>query len=769
MWAGWLAWIAGLIAASAALCVSAADSAGVSADADETLASVVVTARRRTESAQDVPIPISAVSGQTLDRTGRFRLEDLNQALPSTNIQFNGPRQTSIALRGLGNNPANDALESSVGVYLDNVYLGRASMANIDLMDVSQVALLRGTQGTLFGKNTTAGVLSITTTEPSFTEGASVEGSYGTDDYYQLRAAANLPLLDEKLAARLAVARTVRDGFVIDEPADRNLNGYERTGGRGQLLWLPDPAFRLRLIGDYSEEHSDAGAFVLVSPGPDGGARYYAAVAAAGAHVVYDPDFEHVTIESPQHFDVRQGGISAEANWQLNDYQLTSVTAFRSWWFSPTSDGDYTDRNAITAAGQAVDDSQWTQELRLASPADRPLSYVVGAYYFDQHQSNLAFTQYGDDVQAITALQIGTAAFADGAVRIRQFLNTHSEALFGQASWKLASGWEFSLGLRETLEQKSLSMTRTSSGLAGFVGNPNFNSYQSGELTLDDDELSALASASYKFTPDILGYVSLGRGAKSGGINPTPPLPGLATDSLYVRPEVARDAELGMKANALSGRLTFDADLFWVQVHDYQATLLLQPNSGNSFVQVLANVGNVRTRGIETQLQARPADAIALTLAASYNDAVYLSYPDGPCPAEQLAPNLIPGQKVCDLSGRPLVGAPRWIVNPAISYRENWRAQLSGVLQADWSWRSTYYGSPDDSELARVRSFGIFNLRYELNAQRAHASWAISLWSQNLFNKRYVIGGIATAGRLYNYIATPGLPRLSGVTMRVDF
>jgi iron complex outermembrane receptor protein len=138
-----------------------------SADALSRIESVTVTARRREESAQRVPIPIATLAGAALEHAGEFRLEDLNRRLPSTNVQFGNPRQSSIAVRGLGNNPANDALEASVGVYLDNVYLGRPGMANLDLIDIDQVSLLRGPQGTLFGKNTTAGVLNITTRQPT--------------------------------------------------------------------------------------------------------------------------------------------------------------------------------------------------------------------------------------------------------------------------------------------------------------------------------------------------------------------------------------------------------------------------------------------------------------------------------------------------------------------------------------------------------------------------------------------------------------------------
>src|SRR5215471_19290819 len=161
--------------------------------------SVTVSARRRDENSQTVPIPISVLAGEALERAGQFRLEELNQRLPSTNVQFGNPRQTSVAVRGLGNNPANDALESSVGVFLDNVYLGRPGMANVDLFDLEQVALLRGPQGTLFGKNTTAGVLNLQSRLPVFQPEYKLETSGGDYGYYQVRGAASGPLVADVL------------------------------------------------------------------------------------------------------------------------------------------------------------------------------------------------------------------------------------------------------------------------------------------------------------------------------------------------------------------------------------------------------------------------------------------------------------------------------------------------------------------------------------------------------------------------------------------
>ena len=766
-------------AATAGILLSLALTEGVYADADASaeasdsaagagLAEVVVTARRRNENAQDVPVPIAAASGAALDQAGVYRLEDLNTQLPSTNVEFANPRQSSIAVRGLGNNPANDALESSVGVYLDNVYLGRASMANQDLVDIDQVALLRGPQGTLFGKNTTAGVLNISTRAPSFTPDAEAEVSGGNLGYYQLRGAVGGPLDDDTLAGRISASRTFRDGYVDNLFDGRDLDGTSRYSVRAQLLWHPLQDFSLRLIGDHEEEHSDNGSAVLFNPGPNGGAKFYNAEQAAGATVVYDPDHPTIDIDARQHMDVRQSGASGEANYEFDGFKLTSITAWRSWGFLPSNAGDNVD--ALINAGQAVADEQISEEVRLASPADEALSYVTGLYYFWQQQHNLLYMQYGPNAAAIAALQDGPASFANGYYQAPQYLRTESGAVFGQLTWRPLDRWELAAGLRDTEEGKWMQITRSNNDVSpAFAG--AFGTYNSGLLTLNNNSVSGLLSASVKVTPDFLAYASLARGAKAGGINPAVPNGALGTASLFVKPETANDAEVGIKSSWLDYRLTVNANLFWTQIKDYQATVLEPVGSTNTFVSVLTNVGKVRTRGVETEISAVPREGLSLRLSASYDNATYLSYPNAPCAAEALAPtNAAQGSTICSLTGRPLVGAPSWILNPGIAWTSHITDTLSSLLEADYSWRSKQYGSADDSEYAQIASYGLLNIRYGISGDLDHGkSWTVTLWSNNVLDKRYFTGGVTVASSLYDYYLYPGLPRTYGATVNVKF
>lgn len=737
-----------------------APSAGEAPDDAGQVEAVTVSARRVSEDVQDVPIPIAVLSGDALEGSGRFRLEDLNQALPSTNVQFGNPRQTSIAVRGLGNNPANDALESSVGVYLDNVYLGRPGMANLDLIDIDQVALLRGPQGTLFGKNTTAGVLNLQTRLPTFRPEYDFEASGGDYGYNRVRASASGPVFGDVLAGRISAAHSREAGFIHDITDGRRLNGFDRDGVRGQLLFKPGDAFSLRLIGDYNRESSDCCVSVLYNAGPNGGALYYALVNRVGATVVLDPRYQTTTYDAAQHMAVNQGGVSAEANWQVHGLTLTSISAYRNWRFTPTNDGDGLDLNAITNAGQGVDDEQWTQELRIATPVGGVFQSVAGLYYFYQHQANQQYTYYGPDAAAYT----GRAFFDNASTTVNQWLTTNSVAAFAQTTWKATDRWSFTGGVRETYEDKYTRIRRNpAEGPAAFQA--AFGPFESGKLGRHDSNVSALVSSSYKLSDGVLGYASLARGAKAGGINPIVPTGGLSTASLYVSPEKAMDYEVGVKSSSFERRLQVNANLFWVDVTDYQATQLLETSPGVT-VQELTNIGKVRSRGVELEVQAVPVTGVHLSLSSSYNDAVYRSYADAPCAAEQIAA----GRRVCDLSGSPVTGAPKWIVNPGIEVEHT--IGLFGLRAfggADYAWRSSFFGSADDSELAKVEAYGLLNLRAGLSAEAGQNHWSAWVWADNATNKAYVLGGLQLPPATLQYTEFPGQPRTIGASVRVDF
>ncbi|MFJ2318742.1 TonB-dependent receptor [Pseudomonas sp. NPDC087817] len=731
----------------------------------DVLQPVTVEARRRSEDAQQVPTAMSVLGAQTLEEQRLYRLQDLQQAMPSVNVAFMHARQSSLSIRGLGNNPASDGLEGSAGIYLDNVYLGRPGMAVFDLLDVEQIELLRGPQGTLFGKNTTAGVLNITTRRPSFTPQGSLSTSVGEDGYTQTQASFSGPLNDT-LAGRIAAYRTRENGYVENDFDGHTLGGGVRQGARGQLLFQPNEDFNLRWLADYHEEDSSAGTRSLFSTGPtiNGVNRYEQRAAAVGATLAKG---RHVNLDADQSVKVFQGGTSLEANWNLpGDYTLTSISAYRWWDFTPRND-DELNVDVMHNVGQSTRDKQYSQEIRLASPIGERFDYILGGYYFRQEMRNTVFTDYGPLADTWNGTPQGAlnnfTSVGHGEV------DTDSFATFAQGTWHLTPRLDFSLGLRGTYERKLAEVTRNApvggaagSGAAAAARAGRIGAYDSGDLSLYSFSPSALASLAWHVNDQVLAYASLSHGEKSGGVNlSVASAPVAGADSLLIGSERANDAELGIKTTLLDQRLLLNANLFWTEVHGYQTNAYDDVN----LTSYLTNAGSVRSRGLEVDSSWRPLRGLTLNLNGSWNDVRYLSYEDAPCPAEVA---LRPGAPAsCDLSGHAVVGASKWIFNSSASYQWNLDDGLQPYVNGNYAWRSHAVGTVDDSREAQLPGYGLVNLSTGVRGDWGRGQWDVSLWLKNAFDKTYYT-------TLWNspngaYTGVLGTPRTLGMTARYDF
>ncbi|EIU1664093.1 TPA: TonB-dependent receptor [Pseudomonas aeruginosa] len=767
-----------LLALGGALPASAADApapaeeapplaSSVPDKADTALGKVTVTARRREEDSQKVPTPITVLGGETLEAQRISRVQDLQQVLPSVNVAYIHARQSSVAVRGIGNNPASDGLEGSAGIYLDNVYLGRPGMAVFDLLDIEQLELLRGPQGTLFGKNTTAGVLNISTRAPTFTAERTVEVSGGQDGYFQGRGTVSGPL-GETLAGRLSAYRTRDDGYIKNIHDDNYLNGGERQGARGQLLFEPNEDFSLRWIADYNEEDSSNGSMVVYG----GAERFWQRAALVGASPLRDPQRRKVNINGRQHVSVHQGGSSLEANWNLaGGYRLTSISAYRYWHFTPAND-EQLNVSAINDTGVEVHDRQFSQEIRLASPTGGAFDYVVGAYAFRQNLGNKTFTSYGP-LADLYLLGANLGALNDTYSKANGKIETDSFALFAQGTWHLTERLDFTAGLRGTYEEKNAKVERFAplggaavGGVGAAVRNGQLGAYDSGDLSQYNFAPSALLSLSYQFSDDLLGYASLSHGEKSGGVNlAVGSAPSAGADSLLVGPERANDAELGLKSTLFDRRLLLNANLFWTGIHGYQATTLYQAPGSTQLVQVLANAGSVRSRGLEFEATALPLRGLTLNFNGSYNDVTYLSFKDAPCPAEVSTRPGAPSS--CDLTGQRVVGASKWIANLNGEYQWRLDDRFQPYVSASYAYRSAAEGTLDSSDLSKIDGYALVNLAAGLRSDLGDGQLDTSVWLKNAFDKDYYLSAFASING--SYTASVGQPRTLGVSLRYDF
>ncbi|PWE42089.1 TonB-dependent receptor [Pseudomonas prosekii] len=746
---------------------TAAAPAGKTAADSAQLETVTVTTRRREESSQDVPTPMSVVSGQALETQRVYRIQDLQQLVPSVNVAYMHARQSSVSIRGLGNNPASDGLEGSVGLYIDNVYLGRPGMAVFDLMDIEQLEVLRGPQGTLFGKNTTAGVINISTRAPSFTPERSIETSVGEDGYFQTKGTISGPLNDE-LAGRFSAYRTRSDGDIKNEFNGHDLNGGSREGFRGQLLYKPNESFNLRWIGDYNEEDSSAGTRVLYNTGPTiNGVNLYESRAAAAGATLVNGSHRKVNLDNDQHVTVHQGGTSLEANWSLpSDFTLTSISSYRWWNFTPRND-DGLNVPASYNAGVSVEDKQYSQEFRLASPKGEFFDYVLGAYYFGNDLDNKSFANYGPQADIWNGTPAGALANVDSVGK--GHIKTDSFALFAQGTWHLTPRLDFTAGVRGTYEEKNASVTRAApvggaavTGAAATARRGRTGAYDSGDLHQYSASPSGLLNLSYRFTDDVLGYATLSHGEKSGGVNlAVGSAPTAGADSLLIGTERANNAELGFKSTLWDRRLQLNANVFWTQVNAYQTNAYDADNR----VQYLTNAGSVRSRGVEFESTLVPLRGLTLNINGSYNDVSYLSYKDAPCPPEI---SQAPGAPAsCDLSGHQVVGASKWIGNANGEYKWNLSSGLEEYVTASYAFRSKAVGTVEDSDYGQIPSYAVVNLSTGLRGDFNQGQWDVSLWLKNAFDKTYYTT-LWTGGN-GGYEGLLGTPRTLGLTGRYDF
>ena len=745
--------------------------------AEAELAEAVVTARRREEKPQDVPISLTILSGRQLQLSHTYLVAQVAQSVPNMQLQLANPRQLTFSVRGLGNNPASEGLDTSVGLYLDGVYMSRPGMLASDLYDIEQVTVLRGPQGTLFGKNTTAGALIINTRRPEQSFKSEVELSYGRYGLMQANASITGPL-SPQLSARVSGFATSRDGTTENRYDGAWLNNQKKVGGRAQLLFRSG-ALDLRFIADYAHQHENAGAQALVDPGlvlANGSARPNSILVRTARFdytPTFDPFAQQVDINHQQAVETTNEGTSLEANWNLSGYTLTSISAWREWTFFPTNDMDYLPLDILRTSGSDIWNRQWSQELRVASPAFRNWDFVSGVFaYWQRLQSASApGATYGADAAGFYSqptLILPAYVLTGLTSNTRADVEADSYALFGQAAWHVTEAWDLTLGGRGNWDRKEALVSRTRSG--GVPLDPTDPYFQAasaarnqlapGNATADNassgDTVSGSLSVSYRPASGWMLYGSLSRGVKAAGLN-TNIVPAGVDPS--IEPEIVHNVELGTKAVLLDHRLQLSGDLFWANIDNYQTTIR-DPVLVASY---LANAESAHTRGAELEVQWLVIDGLHLGSGVGYDDATYTSFHNAPCGTEWAGI-----ATTCDLTGRPISGAPRWSGYVRSEYGRGLSRELQGTAALEYNFRSGSYYSADDSVYAHIPAYGLLDAH--VNVGDLTGRWEVSLWARNLLNKEYFTslsaGGAFGAG----YVAgLTGDPRTYGVTVRLQF
>ena len=741
---------------------------------------IIVTARLREEDAQTVPASLSVVSGDELTRTYTVNTNQLSQLVPALNYTTANPRNTAITNRGLGStevavSQANDGLEPGVGFYVDGVYHARPATAAFDFADVERVEVLRGPQGTLFGKNTTAGAISITTKRPSFDFGAEGEISYGSRDFVQAKAAVTGPIVGDVLAFRLSGAVTRQDGYIRNVRRGEWQNGIHNDAIRGQLLFQPSPDFSLRVVGDWANFQNDCCAqlFVRVAPTAKPVGQRYAALAAGAPGGPYVPPsfnpYDRVTDnDAPLGVDTDEGGVSGTAEWKMGGVTLTSISAWRFWNWDAANDRDYTGLHIQTTQHIPSRQDQYSQEFRIGSNMPGRLEYVAGLYYFHQKITGRPISIYGPlaTYWLLAPSATRTSSLLDGyQTEGRTDFRSESFGIFGEVTWRPVERIAVTGGLRYTYEEKDgVYDVRTFGGVAPTAAlqadQQSILRAQSYSAHDGDGSASGRVNVAYDVTDRVMAYASFAKGQKSGGINMSG-LPVNASNqavlaTAVVRPETNTTWEAGVKTRLLDGAVIFNINGYHVDVTDFQANIV--DNSATVALRsYLANIPKVTVKGIEFDAAAQLGSRLTLRASGALADGEYASYPSGPCPIERTGT----GTARCDLTGNALPGLPKWTGSAGGEYR---MPVGSGelFLRADAVTRTRVRGEATGSAYTIIKGYTLVNgsVGYRLG------DWEAAVFARNLFDKDYMQNLTVQAGNSGLIVGTPSEPRTIGVTLR---
>jgi iron complex outermembrane receptor protein len=768
---------------------------------------IVVTARRREERVQEVPIAISVIGGEELETRGAFNVNRLQQQQPSLQFFSSNPRNSAINIRGLGApfGLTNDGIEQGVGFYVDGVYIGRIGASTFDFVDVERVEVLRGPQGTLYGKNTTAGALNITTRTPSFTPEARVELSGGNYEFLQAKSSVSGPLTDN-LAVRISTSGTTRKGTIYNVRTDEYLHRQRNLGVRGQALWKATDTLDLTLSGDFNVQSPDCCVQYYARVGGTQRPlnRQYAALAAAFGYTPPSLNpFDRVTdLDASINSRQEVGGASLVANWDIGAATITSVSAWRYWDWQPQNDRDFIGLPITTVSQNPSQQKQVSQELRIASNGKNKLDYTLGAFFFHQ-----TINTQGSQVQGPAAsrwllnpgasVPVGSSACAPvtanacnpailnglTSTNAISFDNT-SFAVFGKLNWEIGTGVHLQPGLRVNYDKKSGSYV---SVVTTGAGSTTLNADQSATLApqsyaprFSDWNVSGDITLSYDFSPDVHGYVTYAKSFKSGGINLSG-LPlnaagtGVDLSTQTVKPEKVNHFEAGLKTQFLDRRITFNLAAFLTEITDYQATV----NNGQLTVirGYLANAGKVQSRGFEFDSSFRPSDRFNLYVNGAYTDATYAKFKNAPCPPELSGGTVTTGTPgaagkpglspvVCDISGQALPGISKW----AFSWGGEYNVPVGGsggqvYLGYDGSYRSKFSSNPSPSAYTWIDGYSLSNFR----AGYRKDDFNVFGWVRNAFDRNYFELLSTQSGSTGLIVGQPGDPRTYGLTISKSF
>ncbi|WP_433765597.1 TonB-dependent receptor [Flavobacterium ginsenosidimutans] len=748
------------------------------------LVEVVVSSRRRIEKVQDVPIAVSVVTGKQAEAAGAFNVNRIKELVPSVQLYSSNPRNTGINIRSLGSpfGLTNDGIDPGVGFYVDGVYYARPAATTLDFIDVEQIEVLRGPQGSLFGKNTTSGAFNITSRKPSFTTGADFELSYGNYAFLQAKASIT-GALGKKVAGRLSFSGTQRDGLIDNVATGRPTNTLNNQGFRGQLLWTPTENTNVTFAGDLTTQRPDGYAQVVAGVAPTKRAAYrqFDAIIADLNYQLpslnaFDRKIDH---DTPWRSGQDLGGVSLNVDTKIGGGTLTSTTAWRFWNWDPSNDRDFTGLQVLAKSQNPTRQTQITQEVRYAGQLTSKISGVGGVFFIDQTSQTNGTEESGDAQwrfsQSSTSSLWATPGLFEGyGIHTDARIRASSAAVFGQLDWAITNRFHILPGLRYNFDKKDASYSRkTYGGLqttdpALLALKKSVYSDQAFDSDTDNTDFSGNLTLTYKASDKINAYATFAKSYKPVGVNvaglPTNSSGQPMTELAVVKPEKVYHYEVGVKTSPFKNSI-LNLTLFNTDIKDFQTNVQaaeLGVNRG-----YLANADKVRVRGAELDASFVINSHVTINGAATYTDGKYVKFTNAPLPLEETGLT-VDGVQVAykDVSGTDLPGASRWAgsLGGELSDQARFFGNAGKIFfAADGYARSEFSSSPSASKYLVVQGYAIFNARLGF---RASQGLSIQIWGRNLFNKDYYEQLLPASGNTGQYAGVLGDQRTYGVTFK---
>ena len=712
-----LAWTGGPTLAQAE--TGASDSAAT--------ADIIVTARKTPETLLDTPMSVSVRSAAELEAPRLRDFADLATDFPNVAMSggIAGALQGQIAIRGIASLVRNVGLESGVGIYVDDVYIGRPDSYNMDLLDIQQAELLRGPQGTVYGKNTIAGLFNITSKAPSDTPAASARIDIGNYGLVRTQATLSGPLYGDALKGSIALGYDRRDGYDKNLSGGPNGDNADNFSWRGTLAYQASDQLSLTLRTDGLHDRSIPGFYSATEIGQPG----HILIPALPPHQINN--------NRPNHLSRDNAGGSLTAELSLGESTLKSITAYRYSRYRASLDDDQQQIDLLSADLFGDRTKVWSEELRLNGHLGDRASYVTGLYFFDQRASTDRTLAIGND---FSSLITGNPALTTiGSV------STRSYAAFGNVDWRITDALMLSAGARYTVEQKDAHFTQDDvDGVFQFFGLPTI--VFAGHSVNRD--LSPTISLRYTIAPRVEGYARVARGFKSAAYNVdlTPSVAGLTAG-----PEHATTYEAGLKASFKPAQATVLLSGFHTSYNDLQVAQIT--GSGT----VMGNAGHATINGFEAELTLHPLANLKLAGSLGYADARYDRFDNCAIPQSE-------GGGATNCAGKRLTGAPAFTAQGSVEYGIALPiGRLSGTFTANH--QSSVYFEPTNSDRFRGRARTLLDTAVTLDMRR----WSVALWGKNLTDQAYetYMDDRSTVGVLRTIAY--GEPRTFGITLAAHY